>query len=76
MKKTYSKPTISFENFQMTSSIAGSCAFNDTATTRESCSVDMDGFNIFVSACEFPPLGSDSEICYDVPMDDTRVFGS
>ena len=76
MKKAYVKPTISFESFKMSSSIAGTCRFNDTTTDVNSCSIEIGGYVIFTGVCEFGPQEIGTDVCYDIPTDDTRVFTS
>ena len=77
MKKTYTKPTISFEDFKMSTSIAGNCVFNENLSDRNSCSLEVGGFNIFSNGiCDFGPQDIGADVCYDMPNDDTRVFAS
>lgn len=76
MKKNYSKPEIVFESFKLSTSIAGTCVFNDTATDLNSCSLEVGGFIIFSDICDFGPQQVGADVCYDVPTDDTRVFAS
>ena len=76
MKKAYVKPTISFESFKMSSSIAGTCKFNENSVDRNSCSIEIGGFNLFLTFCEFDPQDFGYSPCYHVPTDDERVFAS
>ena len=86
MKKTYSKPVIVFESFQLATSIAGGCALGTKP------SVDVGGFQVFADTgcgampqevftdsndCNtLPQEGKDDNICYDVPTADSNVFSS
>ena len=79
MKKNYSKPEIVFESFKMTTSIATNCDYDSNHTDQNSCSVDIGiGPMIFLSkpTCAYVPKGDEFDVCYDVPTNDTRVFGS
>ena len=81
MKKTYVKPMVAFENFQMKANIAGSCTHMGNQANGNSCVFQDNGWTIFLidnSACtegEFK-LPVDSEVCYDVPTADTSIFNS
>ena len=80
MKKNYSKPEIVFESFKLTTSIASNCDYNSNSGDKNTCSVDVGwGPSVFVSKpiCSVESEnGNEFEVCYDVPTDDTRVFGS
>jgi hypothetical protein len=71
MKKIYTKPEISFESFKMTSSIATGCKLD-----KDEIPLPDMGYTIFIEGCEYVPVDGEFGICYDVPTDDTRVFGS
>ena len=73
MKKTYSKPVIVFESFQLATSIAGGCALGTEPP------VDVGGFIVFTDSnvCNtLPEEGKDYNICYHVPTEDSNVFSS
>ena len=72
MKKTYSKPVIVFESFQLATSIAGGCALGTKP------SVDVGGFQVFAdTGCgAMPQEGKDDNTCYQVPTADSNVFSS
>ncbi len=72
MKKTYSKPVIVFESFQLATSIAGGCALGTEPP------VDVGGFKVFAdTGCDaMPEDGKDYNICYHVPTADSNVFSS
>ena len=80
MKKTYVKPQIAYESFQLSTSIAASCAFLSTGAVQYVCPVvDPDtNFKLFAddpaSLCDTVP--ANSKICYDVPTENWNVFSS
>ncbi len=82
MKKPYIKPQIAFESFQLSTSIAASCALLGTTSAQYVCPVeDPDsGFKIFAeditSLCDTAPMGGNDSICYDVPSENWNVFSS
>lgn len=82
MKKPYIKPQIAFESFQLSTSIAASCALLGTNAAQYFCPVeDPDsGFMIFAddltSPCDTAPVGGNDSVCYDVPVANWNVFTS
>lgn len=81
MKKTYIKPQIAFESFQLSNSIAASCALLGTASAQYVCPITdpESGFTLFanhVAACDTTPVGGNDSICYDVPLANWNVFSS
>ena len=82
MKKPYIKPQIAFESFQLSTSIAASCALLGTNSAQYVCPVeDPDsGFMLFAeditSLCDTAPMGGNDGICYDVPLENWNVFSS
>lgn len=77
MKKNYSKPTITFESFKLSTSIAGDCVHQATALDPNSCEFQTSmGFNIFVEKCEFPSSDGENGVCYHNPTADLKVFAS
>ncbi len=82
MKKPYIKPQIAFESFQLSTSIAASCALLGTNSAQYVCPVeDPDsGFMLFAeditSPCDTAPMGGNDSICYDVPLENWNVFSS
>lgn len=82
MKKTYIKPQIAFESFQLSTSIAASCALLGSQAAQYVCPVtDPDsGFTIFAdgatSACDTVPVGGNDSVCYDIPVANWNVFSS
>ena len=72
MKKTYSKPVIVFESFQLATSIASGCADGTKIP------VDVGGFTVFADkGCDtLPQEEIDENSCYHVPTADSNVFSS
>ena len=80
MKKTYAKPQIVFESFQLTANIAGDCNTRPNSTNEATCGYNDNGWIIFQSGplCTMP-VGQDGiydRICYHVPTGDISVFTS
>ncbi len=82
MKKAYVKPQIVFESFQLSTSIAASCALIGTQLAQYVCPFeDPDsGFLIFAesvaSPCDTAPVGGNDSVCYDVPNESWNVLSS
>lgn len=79
MKKTYIKPQIVYESFQLSTSIANGCELYPTTSAQYFCPVEdiETGFLLFAdsaaSPCDTaPPDGS--QICYDVPTANWNVL--
>ena len=81
MKKTYERPQIVFESFELSQSIAAECLYITNAA-RGTCAIDTgDGigmlFTSSVDACEYEPgPGMHDDICYDNPGENPNVFSS
>ncbi|MBQ4573076.1 MAG: hypothetical protein IJA80_07345 [Clostridia bacterium] len=77
MKKTYIKPQIAYESFQLSTSIASSCALLGSQQAQYVCPVtDPDtGFSIFTELCDVVPANGMTP-CYDVPSENWMVFSS
>ena len=82
MKKTYTKPQISFESFLMSTSIAAGCeAKADTQANYNTCGKDFSGVTVFAVGylgCNFQ-IEKDNEfngVCYHVPSETNNVFNS
>lgn len=86
MKKHYEKPGILFENFQMSTNIAGTCESIVDNPSKGSCAVLGTGniaiFDAAVSACVYRPqdMGGAEDIwdgfCYHVPTEYSNLFNS
>ena len=75
MKKTYCKPQIAFESFELTSSIAANQNLDGQ------CSITIGGMDLFAwNGCEFDYNDQKStmgvKVCYDIPTWDTVLFTS
>lgn len=78
MKRTYSKPVINFDSFELQASIASGCAIS-AEHTAGSCPVIIAGMPVFlddVSGCKFKVMDGRDNICYYVPTADNMVFSS
>lgn len=77
MKKAYVKPQVYFEDFRLSTSIAGGCAW--TASFAENCPVKVPGTQetyITDNTCTFTVPATNDKFCYHVPMDNKNVFSS
>ena len=78
MKKTYNRPEIVFENFNISSSIAA-CA-KEADSTRDSCGYAyIAGRTLFVeenTGCSVVALDGSNGICFYIPTADTSLFAS
>ena len=80
MKKAYSKPEVTFEDFNLTTSIASGCEFTTNLSAQNECGLDFSGLIVFMTGMagcadgvQIPPTapGGDGEyvgICYNVPQ--------
>ena len=83
MKKSYVKPQVYFENFQLSTNIAGECGtdreFFGNHSTGDVCTWIGDEPNtVFTQSntgCYYKP-NSEGKICYDIPLSANRIFGS
>lgn len=83
MKKAYSKPEIFFEDFTLTTNIAGTCEHKTNTPSSWQCGVESSGIKVFLegmTGCEFAvgAAGGDGEfngICYHVPYGE-NLFNS
>lgn len=77
MKKTYVKPMMGFESFELSTNIAQGCVKHSNATPLF-CAVDIGGESIFVddiaSGCTY--TNPNIKVCYDVPTAGMNVFTS
>ena len=80
MKKTYAKPQIVFESFQLTANIAGDCNTRPNSADEATCGYYDNGWIVFQNSavCNFPagPDGKHNGLCYHVPTGDMSVFTS
>ena len=78
--KSYVTPMLSFESFELTSNTASACGKPTRTPTNRTCGVTVPGVgNVFfdgVAGCDYPGADGDYSVCYDVPLDSTRLFTS
>ena len=79
MKKTYVKPEVCFESFQLSACIANTCG-NPTNTPADySCGVSYMGMTLFlddISACTDKVEDGFGGYCYHHPADNETLFNS
>ena len=81
MKKTYTKPEISFESFLMSTNIAGNCDTIVDNSTKGICAyITRTNLHVFTSKISGCTTREDDDdyngICYHVPLDDKNLFNS
>lgn len=83
MKKTYTKPEISFESFLMSTNIAGDCEkpFVNNASKGTCAVLGTGGIAVFDSsvgaACKFTAENDQWDgLCYHVPTEAANLFNS
>jgi hypothetical protein len=91
VKKKYGKPEVTFENFSLSSNIAGNCGSSLNHHSYDSCGcyttssdplhgcVFVDnGFTVFTSSaiCDVQPDSGWSQVCYHVVTDELKAFTS
>lgn len=76
MKKAYSKPHILFEDFTLSTNIAGDCEIDTDTKSNNDCGLNFSGVMVFLtgmggcSGIQVDNVGGDGEfnkICYHVP---------
>ena len=82
MKKTYEKPEVYFESFELSKSIATGCGagydhINTDFGTPSSCHYFYGTDKVFLNltACNLTDPGEEM-FCYHVPTSDSKVFSS
>ena len=79
MKKTYIKPEVYFEDFELSANIASGCA-TPTNHAMDECGSLVPGIGVMfldsVQQCVYKGQDGDQSICYQVPTDATRLFTS
>ena len=81
MKKSYVKPQVFFEDFQLSASIAAGCEYT-TNHAMNVCTYEIaGGRNVFIDAstnCRdvTVPEGQYGNVCYHVPADTSNLFTS
>lgn len=76
MKKTYVKPMMGFESFELSTNIAGTCG-NSVGHAEGQCTV-FPGFDkLFVGEfCDQKIDNDGDKWCYHNPSDSERIFAS
>ena len=78
MKKSYSKPTIEFVDFTLSSSIASTCKWQaDFAQNTCDPVIEDNGWTIYneAFACDYQ-VDQNPDVCYHVPTADSSLFNS
>lgn len=79
MKKTYCKPQIVFENFELCANIAAGCEFK-TNHAKDVCAYTMlGGMKVFVAdvvSCIYKKQDYAYGVCYHIPIDTKNIFTS
>lgn len=82
MKKVYRKPAIVFENFTLSTGIAGNCEVKTNTPSQMQCPYGENdyGYPIFldgVSACVSKVQdGNNNTFCYHIPIESNTLFNS
>lgn len=80
MKKTYVKPQVYFESFQLSANIAGGCSLISNQGQNECPYTDPElGVTVFAtvpSPCTITPAPGDKKPCYNVPEGGANIFTS
>jgi hypothetical protein len=81
MKKIYSKPEIVFEDFSLSTNIAGNCELDTPLPSlKDSCGYPIRGAVVFtdgINACTYKPQdGMHNGFCYHVPTEYNNLFNS
>lgn len=80
MKKTYSKPDISFESFSLSSTVAAGCGVDTPLHQMDQCGYRIENWIVFQSelqGCNFiVETGVMDGVCYHPPTEMTNLFTS
>ncbi len=81
MKKPYFKPEIIFEDFSLSTNIAGDCDHDTSLQTEGSCGIEWGDEIIFltgIAGCkeQYETDDGSSLICYHNPTDTQQLFNS
>lgn len=83
MKKTYVKPEVYFESFELSANIAAGCGADvmGKVTTHDihSCGYNFNSkviFNTEGVCTHFTQDGAEFGLCYDIPNADNKIFAS
>ncbi len=75
MKKSYVKPQVYFENFQLSASIAAQCDIRNPLHAQNLCALEDRSF-MLDGICDYPPDETSSKPCYDIPTSGNKIFNS
>lgn len=74
-KKAYVKPDIALVDFSLSSSIAAVCSKEGLQSADACGAYEENGWTVYTTdICDID--ASDKELCYHVPTEDSRFFGS
>lgn len=80
MKKTYTKPELYFESFELSANIATGCGIITKTLTENACGYIQPGVGVlFVDSstgCDYQGADGDNSVCYHVPTSDVKLFTS
>lgn len=78
MKKTYVRPEVYFESFELSASIAAGCEAVSNSAQNVCAIFDKDlGVEVFAKGvCKYTPPNGSEKPCYDVPQANYNVFTS
>ena len=82
MKKQYQKPQIVFEDFTLSTDIAGDCTTVNSLPEQNTCGMEMGPVTVFIQSaagCMVKVADGDgtyNRVCYHVPTDSKRLFNS
>lgn len=84
MKKKYEKPTMFREEFNISQSVASGCVDKSAGFYKSNCGIIIPGFGgekVFTlgnGVCTYSPeaVKETDTICYNIPTEYTRCFGS
>lgn len=84
MKKKYEKPVMFREEFNISQSVASGCVDKSSNFYKDNCGIIIEGFGgeiLFTKGNGVCTIGPNSvkendKICYNIPTDTTRYFGS
>lgn len=82
MKKTYTKPEMSFESFELSTSVASSCPGGGVNVAEYQCAItDPGGDNVFIDVTygctpQFNSYALEENPCYHNSSDNNNTFSS
>ena len=79
MKKTYEKPQIMFDNFELSQDIAAGCKIIIANQAENECGYPTRNGDLFtteISGCTYKQPDLYDGICYHVPVDTSNLFNS